>query len=476
MSDARPGGEDRRWSRASYAYGLLASGLVAYFLLGLPVQLTDCFSLIVAVQHDSFLDVIGKQFHQAGYLRPLLWGQTKIVYELSGGQYYWVFRGLHGVQVAALVLLFIRLLRPRTALDAALVPVAVAILLGGHTFQGTVREAFPINTFLTILICCVLAANLAFARPRGWIDAAACALFVFAALTVESGLLVWVVIAGAWLLGARGVSRHGVGALTALLVAYFILRFAVLDVGSPGLIERASGYGFRHYDRQELVETFGDRRAWFYAHNVGTSILSVLFAEPRAGVWTLTRNLTAEEELRPALLINVIASTLATAAIAAYAWRRRRVWWNRHFERDDQLVLLFAGVLAANAVISYPYTKDVIMSPAGAFAAAAAFVALRDAVARASARRGVAGAALVALCVVLACAWTIRAGGTLMGLRHQAFNVRSDWAFFDEWVVERSLRFDADAIRLKDRLQRDALALSPPSTPVGDWLNLFDLD
>ena len=38
-------------------------------------------------------------------------------------------------------------------------------------------------------------------------------------------------------------------------------------------------------------------------------------------------------------------------------------------DRDAQLIALFVMVLGANAVISYPYAKDVVMSPAGAFLA-----------------------------------------------------------------------------------------------------------
>ena len=43
----------------------------------------------------------------------------------------------------------------------------------------------------------------------------------------------------------------------------------------------------------------------------------------------------------------------------------------RRFTRDDQLVAVFVAVTLANAAISYTYTKDVILSPAGIFYAAA---------------------------------------------------------------------------------------------------------
>ena len=61
-----------------------------------------------------------------------------------------------------------------------------------------------------------------------------------------------------------------------------------------------------------------------------------------------------------------------------YAWIRRAAWMARTFSHADRLVILFVVVLAANAAISFGYTKDIIMSPAGLLQAAAVFVAVRD--------------------------------------------------------------------------------------------------
>ena len=100
------------------------------------------------------------EFTQHAYLRPLLWLQLKAVYELSDGAYYAWFRGTHVLQVAALVALYLHLIRPRQWRDAALVPLGLAVLIGHHAFAGTVKEAFPINTFMTVLLGCFAAAAL----------------------------------------------------------------------------------------------------------------------------------------------------------------------------------------------------------------------------------------------------------------------------------------------------------------------------
>src|SRR6185436_20003080 len=127
---------------------------------------------------------------------------------------------------------------------AAAVPLGLAALVGGHTFAGTVTEAFPINHFMTILICCLVAADLVLGPRAWWRDVAACAVLVCAELTLESGLLVSVVVITAWATGGRGVTRWGALAAFLVTVGYLYLRFGVLAVGAPNLLERSSGFGF----------------------------------------------------------------------------------------------------------------------------------------------------------------------------------------------------------------------------------------
>jgi hypothetical protein len=380
-------------------------------------------------------------------------------------------------QVFALVLLFLAWVRPRTWKDAAIVPLALAALLGIHTFEGAIMEAFPVNTFLTILLCCLAAANLAFAAPRWWVDVAAALLFVVAALTVESGLLVWVIVVGAALVGARGVSRAGLGALTVLLAGYFVLRFAVLDVGAPDLLERSSGFGFRVLDTGELVARFGDAPWVFYAYNVVTSFLSVLVGEPRGGVFRLVRGLTTGS-VPPALVVSVAASTLGTALVAAYVWQRRTAWLGRRFTRDDQVVALFLIVLAANAVISYPYTKDVIMSPAGVFYAAALFAAARGLTLGGIGGRGALASAMAAVfCLGLGTAWAVRDVGMHLNLRLSALRAGNDWGYADDQFARQERVLEGEDLRLFRQLQHDALIAHPP--PPQLWLQelrLFDVN
>jgi hypothetical protein len=461
----------------AYLYALIVAAGIGHFLLGIPIQLTDSYGNMVKLA-TPWRDLLIGEFSQRSYLRPFLWAELKLVYDASGGNYFPWFRGVHVAQVCVLLLLFVRLLRPATWRDAAILPLAVAILIGMHTFTGTVVEAFPVNTFLTILLCCLAAANLALAPPRWWVDVLAALLFILATLTVESGLLIWVIFVGAAIVGAGGVSRPGLAVLTVLLAGYFVLRFAVLEVGSPGLIERSSGYGFHSLEPDDLVARFGENPGWFYLYNIATSVLSVLFSEPRGGVFRLIYGITLRDP-EPSAIVNVIACTCATALLAVFAWRRRRDWLAWRFERDDQLVLLFVMVLIANATISYPYTKDVIMSPAGIFFAVAVFAAARHVLPAASANRPVwKSAAAGAFCLVLACAWSVRALTVHLNLREAARKTRVEWAYADDWLRGQQIVLtDTRQLSLFRTLQADAVYRrpAPPRLPLADY-RIFDVD
>jgi len=465
-----------RSTRLSYLYGALVLTGVGYFLLDLPVQVTDSYGNMAQAEQGTLWDLTYRQFFQQAYLRPLLWGHIRVLLDLAGSSYFWIFRGWHVAQVALLIALFLSIVRPRGAAAAAAVPVGLGALIGMHTFAGTIREAFPVNTFMTILLCCYGAMAIALGPPRWWRDVAAFLLFVFAALTVESGLLVWVVFVAAWMAGARGVSRSGVAAQCVLLAAYFYLRFAVLHVGAPGLEERSSGYGFSLQDPSDLIASFGGNPLPFYAYNVLSSVLTILFGEPRAGVWVTVRDAMMRQEYVTPRSVLVLACTLGSLVILNYVWRRRREWLARRFDRGDQIVFVFFGVTAANAVISYPYTKDVIMSPAGIFFAAALTVALRELLENALTATAPRAALAGVLVTGLSVAWAVAFATAHFGLRYAAVQTRAEWAYVDAWLEREHLVVSGPAaVEMKRRLQDEAIRLHPMRPPLrGDWIEWME--
>jgi hypothetical protein len=474
VADDRAVSEPNQWAFVSYAYAALVVFGMGYFLLDLPIQVSDSYGNLVQATDGTLASLVYEQFRTRAFLRPFLWAHIRIVYDVSGGHYYEWFRGWHVGQFAVLTILFLRLVRPRTLSAAAAVPLGLAALIGIHTFAGTVREAFPINTFMTILVCCYLAADLALGPPRWWRDVAAALLFVFAALTVESGLLVAVVVVAAYLGGARGVSRGGMATIVLLVAAYLFLRFVVLHVGAPGLEERSSGFGFSTLEPDQLASMFGGTAFPFYLYNVVSSCLSVLFSEPRAGIWGVTRDIVHDES-SVAGLVSLVASGLGTLVIAFYIWRRRSDWRARRFNRNDQLVIVFIAVTLANSAISYAYTKDVILSPAGAFFAVALAVGATYVLESVTGASGRQQAAAVMLLLVLSGAWAFRAVGIHVGLRTSAAALRNDWAYVDDWLArEHRVPTDPRAIALKNHLQHDAIRRHPARPAVtGGWVEWF---
>jgi hypothetical protein len=471
---------DRRWASLAYAYGVVAALGVAYFLARMPYQVGDGLGHILIVQQAPIKSLFVNQLTGVGYLRPLWWVQQKLLFDLANGHYFAAFKAFHVAQLMLLVVLFIRLLRVRSLTDIVAAPLAVTVLLGIHTFNITIREAYPINHYLTMLWCCLLAVHLMLSRGGWWADVAAVLIFPYALLTLETGILVWVCLVAGYALGWRGVSGRAVLAATAVLAVYSYMRLGPLNVGLPALTERSSGFGFSVRSTGELVQMFGAAPWKFYAYNVVCSVLTVLFSEPRAGVWTFTKYLR-DGGVPLWLTINICASLIATSIVTAFAIRRIRQWRTQRPTYDDQLLVLFLVVLGANAAISYPYTKDVLMSPAGMFYAAVVFVATRDLVTRMSVTRPAALAqGLVAVAVLaMSTTWTIRAAGLAQSLRDSASVNRSDWAVSEEWLDQQKPDWRSghpQAEQLAAQLRAEVIGMPVPHLFFSPrWVNrLFD--
>ena len=155
--------------------------------------------------------------------------------------------------------------------------------MGIHTFLGTVKEQYPIPHFLEVAVLSLVALNLAQSRGGVLVDAALLLTFAVAALTLETGLLVWVVIVAAWLAGMSGVSKRTVIVVSAVLAAYVWMRFWQNGVGVPTIEERSTGFLFEAIDAAAIRERFSDNLAPFYAYNVISSVLSLLFAGASLG-------------------------------------------------------------------------------------------------------------------------------------------------------------------------------------------------
>ena len=463
---------ERRWLAFAQGYGLLAAAIMGYLLTRIPMQVSDCFSNLVtlAAPFKEMLSI--DTLTEPGFFRPALYLEFKLVYELSQGHYNVVFRLVHAVQVAVLAWLFVRLLQPRTAVAAMVIPLGFAVMFGVHPFMGTVLEAFPINSFLTIVIACAAAANLSFASPRRSVDTAAVLLLAASILTIESGALVWVIFLTGYALGLRGVSGRGLALASATAAAYVVARFGVIGTGLPTLLMRESGFGFRRRDGAELQAMFGDSPLPFYVYNIVSSLIGTLVGEPRNGRFELIAGIVQGPVSIP-LALGAAVSTLSTACVIAFMWSRRHAWTSWRLEREDCLAAMFWVVWLANSAICFAYTKDVIMSPAGFFYAAAVTVSAAWLAERAS--RG-ATIRIAGLLFLLSVGWAIRSVGLHAMLVDNALDVRTQWVYVDNWIARTRFPNPPRVEALKQKLQDEAVFdyAGPPGLR-DEWTRWFEM-
>ena len=443
--------------RAAYCVAAAVAFALAYDLMAIPVQVSDSLTQLLSAQRSpSAWATFAAMAERVAYFRPLFFTEIDLLFDLARGHYWLAFRGFHAFLLVACVLLFVRALRVQTWHDSAAAVFALTVLTGMHTFRGTVREAFPVSHFLVIVVLCLLALNLARSAGGLWADIGAAATFVVASLTLESGLIVAVVFVTAWACGMRGVSGRGLVAIAVLLSGYLTLRFWYLDVGTPGLEERSSGFLLTMLEPEVLQARFGSNPAGFYAYNVASSALSVLFSEPDGGVFEVVRA-RLQGDVPPRLYLGVLSSVMTTGLIAWAVRARLGGRGERTDEASAHLLLIAGAVLVANATISYAYTKHEILSVAGAFYAIAVFVAARHALHRADRAGGAPRVALVLFLGIMATTWAFRSAGLHHMLQVQAFKARNDWARVTPEIFGGSESEQDGPVALVRQLRQEAL-------------------
>ena len=398
-------------------------------LYRIPIQVSDSLEpIVIAAKYDSAQHLLRDSLtFSPTTFRPLRYLQARALLafaQATGLTYHAVFRGLHVILLLMLIALFVAAVRVRTWPDLVAFTIAFPVLLGVHTFLSMLIEAFPVNHFAQVGVCAMVLFVLAQHQPRWFVPVVACLLLALSLSVVESGAMVWVTVICCAVAGLRGVNRTTVISTTVVFGGYLLLRH-VLGISSPGIGGHGSGFGDHFYSPEELAERFGAHPLGFMLYNVVGGLASLLFAEPRQGVYALLAA-WRESEIHPIVLINVISSSATTALLVWYAAARlprsRSAW-------SDADRMFVAGCMAfiVNATFNAVYMKDEIMSPAGLFYAIATFVAVR-AVSDSLPTRTIAATSLATCALVtIGTLWTFRVVGTHYQLRYHAFTTRNDW-------------------------------------------------
>jgi hypothetical protein len=323
-----------------------------------------------------------------------------------------------------LIALFVAAVHVRDWPDLAAFTVAFPVLLGIHTFLSMLLEAFPVNHFAEVGVCALALFVLAQHPPRWFVPIVACVLLAVSLSVIESGVMVWVTVICCAAAGLRGINRTTVVTTTVVLGGYLLVRH-LLGISSPGIGGHGSGFGDRFYSPEELAQRFGAHPLGFMLYNVIGGLASLLFAEPRQGVYSLLAA-WRQGEIHPVVLINVISSAATTALLIWYAVARlprsRSAWSD-----VDRTFVAACTAFIVNAAFNAVYMKDEIMSPAGLFYAVATFVAVRAVIDSLPTRTLAATSLATCFLVTVATLWTFRVVGGQYQLRYHAFTTRNDW-------------------------------------------------
>jgi len=394
-----------------------------------PIQVSDSLeAIVIGAKYPSSWSLLADsaQFSSTTF-RPMRYQQARWLVQgaaATGLTYNSVFRGVHVALMVMLVLLFLVAIRVRSWIDVAAFAVAFPVLVGIHTFAAMLQEAFPVNHFAEVGVCALAVFVLAQQPPRWFFPPLMCLLLAFALSVIESGAMVWVVAICCAAAGMRGMTRSSVVAATVVLGVYLLVRNA-LDISSPGIGGHGSGFGGTFYSPEELTRRFGAHPLGFIAYNVAGGLASLLFSEPRQGVYSLASAWKTGGP-HPVLTINLVASIATTALIVWYGVTHLRVG-RAAWSDTDRMFAVACAVMVVNAALNAAYIKDEIISVGGLFYAVASFIAVRGLLETIPQRRRVASALIALFLMTDAGLWTFRAAGVHYVLRYDAFKTRNDW-------------------------------------------------
>jgi hypothetical protein len=442
---------------AAWTLAVLTSLGLAGSVYRIAIQVSDSLEVIehVAPMPSALAAFQDGLTNSTTMLRPLKQVWTKLLVstgEATGNRFHLVFRGFHALAGTLLVVLVVWVCPVRTWTDVAALACALAILTGMHTFVGLFRESFPINHFLIVAICAMATFALSQSRGGRVVDVAACVIFVLAALTFESGLLVFPVAAAAFIAGSRGISKRSMVAMTVLLLAYAALRVGYLSKQPVTFGERTTGFGVGTLTADEQVVRFGSNPVPFWAYNVSMAATSVLLSQPTIGQWTVARA-WQQDAVTPVYHIEIGSSLVTSLFIAWYVFGRSSDTGRRRWR--EPLPLVFLVVLAANAMLGYAYAKNEIISTAGVFYAVIAYAAFRELLTRQLPRWRAVPIAVLLLAV--SCAWATRSAGLHLRLRHGAFEARAGWAFVLSPSARDHWPKDPHTFRVETRMREESI-------------------
>jgi hypothetical protein len=406
------------WTAVVLALATPFTAILCLTLWWTPFPLTEAVAIFENVTNPS----INPWIPETSYYRPLFYETVSAIW-YNAGSLDMALAWLKLIQIVAVLVLiavFILHLRPRTFIDAAAASVAVAVLVGSPGFRDNLElPLFYTTVAMPLLLIVWILLN---RPPRPWHAPLIVALTLIAIGFKEQGLVIVPVAVVAWWTRAPAATRPLAVTLSAVAIAYVLLRLN-WRADWP-VFEQSIGLGFRELDLPEATARFGAFPYFIYAYNAVSTMAALLFAEPARGVFRIVDAWT--QGRAQIWQFAHVGSSIALTGIIAW-WgltsMRTRPGWSIE---SRTFVTLIVATLACGA-LSFNYSRERLVGMAVVFYALAAFFALRAAAARlleAPPRRFAVATAAVAL---LAVAWETRAVATIEYVRATAWRNQMEW-------------------------------------------------
>jgi hypothetical protein len=330
----------------------------------------------------------------------------------------------HVVPITLLVLLFIWILRPRSALEAAVATAAVAVLVGAPAFLGNLEP--PLSYTIVGMPAALVVWMLLERDYRAWHGPAIVVLTLIAIGFKEQGLaIVPLVLVARWM-GAPGTGRFTAVVVTIVAVGYVAFRVAHQSGTGWPPFEQDVGFLFSGLSSNEATERFGAFPVWIYLYNAASTVSNVLLSEPTDGRFRFVLAFV-EGRVQPWHIVYVASSLALTTLIVWWGFGALKARTARRWSMEARLFVAVMVVLATSGALSFDYSRDRLGGMVIPFYALATFFAIRQAAERLS-RKSMAVAAVGATSLLLlAGAWQCRALYTIEFTRQRSVNGHREW-------------------------------------------------
>ena len=411
----------RLWTGAVLAVTAPFLIVLSLILWQTPYPLSEGVALLEDVASRPASELL---LPKSAYYRPLFHLTLSSAWHAGGSlnTFLAATKLFHIVPAIALVVLFIWYVRPKAPADAAAAIVAVAVLFGSPGFLDNLE--IPLTYTIVGMAALMLVWILSERTHRWWHPPAIVALTLLAIGFKEQGLVIVPVVLVAWWTGAPGVRLGSAAAVAVIAIVYVALRLA--QDGQWATFEQDIGFGFTTLTVREAGARFGAFPIPIYAYNAASTAANVLFAEPTAGVFSITRDIS-QGDAAPWEILYLTSSIGLTGVIAWWGTGAVRRVAAEGWSPESRTLVAMLVALAASGALSFNYSRDRLGGMALVPYAVAAFFAVRRAITRAADAPPVRFASAVAALLLLAGAWQLRAIHTLEYERRRAVNSHNEW-------------------------------------------------